>query len=100
MISAVKTHEWKFQQQYNSARDNGCGGAIAIFSTTSAVQLVGSIVFDGNSARDGGAIFVIRAKSLNLIGSIVFSDNKATYGSAMLVMRATLIDLSGWILVE
>ena len=100
MILAVETVQLCGIFSNNSARDNGSGGAIAIFSTTSAVQLVGSIVFDGNSARDGGAIFVAYAKCLNLTGSIVFSRNKATSGSAVFVMNTSLLILSGWILIE
>ena len=100
VILAVETVQLCGIFSNNSARDNGSGGAIAILGTTSAVQLVGSIVFDGNSAREGGAIFVFKAKSFNLTGSIVFSGNKATYGSAMWIVKATLLDLSGWILIE
>ena len=100
VISAMETVQLSGNFSSNSARDNGSGGAIAIFHTTSTVQLVGSIVFDDNSAGDGGAIFVVEAKSLNLTGSIVFSRNKATYGSAVFIAKVASLDLNGRILIE
>ena len=74
------------------------GGAVLIYDTTSALQLMSSTVllFDGNSAKLGGAMFVLKSRNFNLTGTIVFSGNSAVSGSAMLVWFVSSLYWSGW----
>ena len=76
----------------NSANDFG-GGAICTVQSRS-VSFNGISIFIGNSASNGGAIFVY-ATSLSLTGTSSFSNNSAMQGGAILVNSNSTLTLNG-----
>ena len=73
------------------------GGAIQVYRARRIDFIGDNTVFSGNSAQQGGAIWMIHITEVTLNGSIIFINNHAKIGGALFVQSTKMMKVHGQI---
>ena len=76
----------------NQVGQYGTGGAVAAYQK-STVDISGNALFEGNYARNGGALYANDDSALRLAGA-TFKSNRGTYGGALGVGSTVAVDMT------